>query len=136
MKPFIVSTHDENRTAPIAVDTMEQDGRSTINRETLEQIGTRYPNLKVMDFEEFDSLRYQALKSPPEAITGQDFINALEVLPPLNWHREASSESFKMAELYSGDLTGIYCRIGEKFFYLVDRFSLPHAEIVRMCQEA
>jgi hypothetical protein len=67
-------------------------------------------------------------------ITKEQFWDALECLPPQNWVRRECTESFKMSEYLSGNITGIYVRIGEEYFTFHDRASMTHSQIVEKTQ--
>lgn len=60
----------------------------------------------------------------------------LNVLPPFDWRGIGSgNESFKMCERISGNLTQIFCRIGGRYFTLVESIHKPHHDIVAHCLE-
>ncbi len=58
----------------------------------------------------FEELRDACYTTAPELITESDFLNALNVLPPMRWGRWLGVESFRISELYSGNITTIYAR--------------------------
>lgn len=51
-------------------------------------------------------------------------------LPPLDWQFSAGYSSFKMMEMYSGNITDIYVQLGEAYFKLRDHVTLPHSQIM------
>lgn len=69
------------------------------------------------------------------SITKSQFWNALECLPPENWVCREYTESFKMCEYWSGQITSIYVRIGEEYFTFRDRASMTHDQIVAKTRE-
>lgn len=73
---------------------------------------------------------------PPEEITEEKYVEMLEVLPPLDWVQRQVESSFKLSEFTSGQITAIYCRLGDRYFELSDRCSLSHSEIVAKCKTA
>ena len=80
--------------------------------------------------------RYEAaFKSGPEEITEQRFWDMLEVLPPVTWHTTSDGESFKMCERTAGAITGIYVRIGKRYFTFSDDIRTPHRECCRRVAE-
>jgi hypothetical protein len=52
----------------------------------------------------------------------------LGVLPPVGWRNDGPAESFKLSERTSGSITGIYVRIGDRYFTFKDGITLAHAE--------
>ena len=70
---------------------------------------------------------------PPKRITQARFWEMLEVLPPDDWQRFADHESFKLCEFDCGNVTGIYCRIGEEYWEMHDNYRMPHLAIVAAC---
>jgi len=104
--------------------------------ETLEEIGARYDNVRVVTIEEFCKLDAEQWRRPVREITRDEFYEMLEVLPPEDWHRdENGSQSFKLAEYTSGSITNIYATRAGRFYMLADDFTTPHAEIMRRVRE-
>lgn len=99
-------------------------------RETVEQMSIRHPGVYIETMENAIRLKEEVLKSAPVEITEEDFMEALECLPPLNWVGENGAASFKMMEFYSGRITGVYVRLAERYFVFNDVFSITHDEAV------
>lgn len=115
------------------IDIMQPDGKSQYARETIEQIKARYPGAEVWDFDAAIEHKENALKSPPIEITLDQFIDALEVLPPRDWQRTSEGESFKMCEHTSGRITAIYAKVNGKYYTLSNVNTMPHADIMAAC---
>lgn len=98
--------------------------------ETLEQIGKRYPGAQVGDAMDIAAQREAMMISEPEQITEEQFMDALEVLPPEGWIRHQHTESFKMCEYYSGRVTSIYARFADTYWTFKDIGSKTHVEIM------
>lgn len=118
------------------IDLIMPNGLTQYAAETEEQIRLRYPDARRMTFDDAILSKENALIDAPMEITEDQFIEALEVLPPNQWRTVGNEESFKMSEHLSGGITRIYARIGERFFSFNDRFTLPHKQIIAKCQEA
>jgi len=121
------------------VDMARNTGRSLYQHETLEEIRTRYPGAELMPFEDaceqIDKARHASYKvGQAQEITEERFIEMLEVLPPKQWKRAGHTESFKMAELLDGDITGCYARIGNRYFQVNGSISATHDWIIAACQ--
>ena len=97
--------------------------------ETQEQLILRYPGILVGMSHDVQAEREAMMKSEPTEVSEDVFIEALECLPPEDWHNKQSSESFKMCEYLSGQITSIYCRIGKRYFSFTDVATLTHDEI-------
>ncbi|CAI1199337.1 Uncharacterised protein [Serratia entomophila] len=52
------------------------------------------------------------------------------MLPPLDWQCGVGGSSFKMMEMYSGNITDIYVQVGDEYFKLRDHVTLPHDQIM------
>jgi hypothetical protein len=130
---YFVSTHDEGRTAPTAIDIVRDDGRSLINGETQAEIELRFPNVCIMTCDEFQVLQERSCVSAPVVITSEKFEEMLCCLSPMKWRSGGGAESFMMSEFMTGRITGIYCRIGTVFFSFFGICSLTHDEIVAKC---
>ena len=120
------------------VDVARPDGKSAIDKEDLTAICKRYPGAVLMPFNEAcrqaDAAKRARLCTGAHEITEEKWIYALEVLPPMDWVRHQGSESFKMSELTSGNLTAIYCRIGDKYYTLTEDVKMPHDKIIEICR--
>ena len=63
-------------------------------------------------------------------ITLGAFMDAIALMYPKDWQGDAHCESFKLAEMVSGDVTDIYAKIGERYFTFRDKATMTHAAIV------
>ena len=80
--------------------------------------------------------RYDAgWKSPPKEIKEEDWMYALEVLPPCKWSHKGGGESFHVSELLAGNIANIYVRIGERYFQFSDDFRMSPEERVNKVKE-
>ncbi len=104
------------------IDLVRPDtGRSQIENQTLEQIQERYPGATIATLSEWSKAHEQSLCTEPQAITEERFMEMLEVLPPQRWQHGKNCESFELMEHFSGRITSIYVRLGEKYFEFMDR---------------
>ena len=103
--------------------------RSQINNEDINQIRARYPKVEFGDFDQIYKRAENSYKSDPVEITEAQYIEALEVLPPVGWTSAKGVESFKMSERLYGLITAIYTRIGKRYFTFNDKISLPADQI-------
>ena len=107
-----------------------------ISRESIEQISERYPGAYLDTLSGAIERRNKAMTSAPKKITREQFIAALECLPPMGWTSRGYTESFKMSEFTCGNITSIYARIDERYYHMSDVFTLKHEEIIAMVDEA
>lgn len=63
-------------------------------------------------------------------ITLPVFMNAIAVMYPRDWCGDVNCESFKLAEMYCGEVTDIFAKVGERYFQFRDVVSLPHDAIL------
>lgn len=77
-----------------------------------------------------------AVKAPAE-IDVHAFHDALGLMYPLNWATSENGrcETFMLAEMYCGNVTEIYARIGIRYYRLRDYSNLNHAEILARVKE-
>lgn len=112
-------------------------GRSAIARRTLEEMQAVYPGAQVMEKEAAYIAKEAADRDryckKPTPITAKDYQYMLCELPPMHWRGNGNTESFKMSEFTTGNITAIYARIGEQHYALVDDASLTHDEIIARC---
>lgn len=121
------------------IDTMTDDGLSSVFKETFEQVKQRHPNAEIWEFEdawkEVERLSREKYTAALEEIARERFWEMLEILPPMKWRGDSESftESFMISEGVWGDLHSIFCRIGDRYFEMCDRRSLSHEEICNKC---
>ena len=129
-------------TSAVDYARLRQDGEwiSVHSAQTLDELQATYPGAVLGTELEFTAQMEQACRTEPEHITADQFQDAFEVLPPVGWTSEGSqTESFKFMEHYSGRITSVYARVGDRFYRFLDVCSLSHAEIiskVRNCAQA
>jgi len=88
--------------------------------ETLEELSTHYSDVKVATVDEFISMHESALRTDPREISESDYIDALEIMPPLDWRQVRGVESFKWSEFYSGNMTNAYAKHGGRYGSFMD----------------
>jgi hypothetical protein len=114
--------------------TDENPPRSHIYGNTLPEIRQRYPDAVMMNLDNACTIMDEKNRLPVSETTEAEFWEMLETLPPAGWKRDATGESFKMSELYSGNITSIYACIKGHYFTLRDDIRTPHAEIIARCK--
>ncbi|WP_273831151.1 hypothetical protein [Serratia bockelmannii] len=75
-------------------------------------------------------LREQEARSEVAEISLMEFMDAIAVLYPKDWVGDAHSETFKLAEMYCGDVTYIFAKVGDRYFKFRDVASLSHNAIL------
>lgn len=77
-----------------------------------------------------------AVKAPAETDV-HAFHDALGLMYPLNWSSSENGEceTFMLAEMYCGNVTEIYARIGIRYYRLRDYSNIGHAEILARVKE-
>ena len=74
--------------------------------------------------------REKQARSEVEEITLAAFMDAIAVMYPRDWCGDIDCESFKLAEMYCGEVTYIYAKVFERYFRFRDVVSLPHTAIL------
>ena len=130
------STYEDSFGVERCAFTRDKDGNAKdytvpeyleiLNRER--EAGT--PEFACISWEELypliDSLRIDRYKvGTMQEVTAERFDEMLCVLPPMQWHRAKTSESFKMSEITAGDITACFVRIGGRFFEGYGRVTTP-----------
>ena len=93
-----------------------------------EEILEQYPGARLMTYgEAFAS--FEESESVTSEIDAWMYSNELDRFPPRGWTILGHTESFKARQC--GRVTPIYCRIGERYFRLLDRPGLTHEQIVQ-----
>jgi len=124
----------ESNKKPVCYDQMNLDtGISRYGKETLQDVQSKCPSASLMTLEEYQILHDQSWTTEPKEITQEQYLYALNVLPPFKWFRSKNHESFKMSEMLSGCITGIYCRVGKRYFHFNGDISTPHDEVISKC---
>ncbi len=98
--------------------------------ETSEQIRLRHPGATLAEWEDVYAETEASCKTEPVEITEDNFLKALNVLPPVRWTKRSDSESFKLSERLYGSITAIYARIGDRYYTFSDNIALPHDDVI------
>ncbi|CND16307.1 Uncharacterised protein [Yersinia intermedia] len=77
-----------------------------------------------------------AVKKPVE-IDVHRFHDTLGLMSPINWlcSEDGECETFMLSEMYCGNVTKIYTRIGVRYFKMRDHNNLSHAKILASVKE-
>jgi hypothetical protein len=97
---------------------------------SLADLASEYPGVEVGDLATAYAGQQEAWKTAPALVTRERFIEMLEVLPPEDWARKEGSESFKLCEYQTGNITRIFARIGKKYYEFMDDARLSHESIL------
>lgn len=121
-----------------AIDAVSpQTGLSYWSGKTQQQLEQKYgAPVTIMTWDEYDKQHQALFIAPPSEITKDEYWQMLEVLPPDDWQQDSDTESFKMCEHMTGPITGIYARIGERYFAMMDNCHMKHAAIIAACRAA
>lgn len=109
--------------------------RGLYSGETLEQLGKRYPNPVITTIDEYNVAHEAAWTTKPERITEEQYMQMLEVLPPLDWEHGKGWECFKLVERISGSITNIYARVGAEYWSFRGRDDMSAADIIAKVKE-
>lgn len=104
--------------------------------QTLASLTAQYGAVTVGTLDEYTALHDASWRSEPVAITADEYQNMLEVLPPVNWVKVGGVESFRMSEMTSGMITGIYARLGNTYWTFRDRIDLSPAAVAEKVKAA
>lgn len=119
------------------IDAVLDDGRLVYARgKTVEDLRAQYPDIEVLPSHEAFARADAAHIEAPKRISRAQFHEMLEVLPPLDWMRRGSSESFKISEMKSGSITSIFYRVGNTYWELCNSVRLTHDEIATLVAAA
>lgn len=133
MKVFYVlgSTH-------LQATVNESAGLIEYSKKTIKEFEQENPNAVLMDFQEANKLIDIAIEKKyvtlPILISKDVYYEQLEVLPPLKWITDNSTSSFMISEFTISSVTAIYAKIGQKYYFLSDHFTLSHDEIIERCK--
>lgn len=131
--------HNTNIVPSVIDQAINRDGKlvGKYCGESLEEVRVRYPTVVLGDLDAVVAEKEKMMRTEPDSITENDFWDALECLPPLDWqHTGSIGESFKLVERTSGRMTRIYARIGTSFWSFTDVDNLPHTEIMNKVKAA
>lgn len=100
--------------------------------ESCAQLAARYRcEIVEMKWEDLINQQESALRTEPKEITQEQWTEALEVLPPMNWGRWLGVESFCMSEFYSGNMTNIYAKCNGRYWSFMDSADIGGEAIAR-----
>lgn len=126
----------DERGYPYVIDDINPTtGKGLYSGESLDQMRKRYPNIQLQDLDEVVEQQETALRTAPSMITEEQYVDALEALPPVNWVRLGNTESFTFSERHSGRITTIYARVGKTCWSFLDVYSIGHHAIMAKIEE-
>lgn len=88
--------------------------------QTKEDLLAEEPDLQFLEWEEFSERVERNTVTEPQEITKEQFLEALNCLPPRNWYLTASFECFHMSEFLVSHYTATYARSKGRFFMWTD----------------
>lgn len=103
---------------------------SSYTRQTQEQLAEQYGEVCMMGIRECTAGREAFVITEAKEIDQTRYMDMLEVLPPLDFVNTGRTSSFKMSEMYSGNITTIFVRVAGRYFEFKDRVTLTHSEIL------
>ncbi len=104
--------------------------------ETLEQIRLRHPGAALGEWEDVYAETEASCKTEPVEIREEEFLKALNVLPPVRWTQRTDSESFKISERLYGSITAIYARLAHRYYTFSDNITLPHDDVISRIRQS
>lgn len=102
---------------------------------TIAQEQQKHPKMVCLEREECVKQIMDLAISPAQEITEDLFLEMRNYLPPVEWVRSVECETFHVAEFDVFDVTGIYVRIGARYFKLKDSYKLSHEERIAKVRE-
>jgi hypothetical protein len=127
---YVPSTHAAIHSAIDAAVFRDGQTVGLYSHQTQEELARNYPGVTLGTVEEYAAQLVQAVRTEPVEITRQQYLDALEVLPPLDWEGRRGCESFKLSEFYTSNVTSIYARRGHRYFTFRAVATLSHQEIM------
>lgn len=118
------------------IDVVMPDGTGKFTGKAQEAIAEKFKvELEVIGDEVLRGRVLAECCTKPERVTEDDFYDALECLPPMNWRGRGYTESFMIPEAYMDDIHSCYVRIGEGYYTLRTTASTSHDELVKQVRE-
>lgn len=116
------------------VDLIHPDDGLTLHyKEDAAAVQARYQGARRMSCEDawtcIDMAAHARYCTGITEVSEDQFLDALNVLPPAGWTTRRGVESFRISERIWGNITDIYARLGERYFKFADDIRLP-ADIV------
>jgi len=127
---YVPSTRAAIHTAIDAAVLRDGQTVGLYSHQTQDELARNYPGVMLGTVEEYEAQLVQAVRTESVEITRRQYLEALEVLPPLDWEGSRGNESFKLSEFHTGNITSIYARRGHRYFTFRDVATLSHQEIM------
>lgn len=122
---------------PVVIDAVLSNGRGQYGGKSIEQLRHQYPLVRRCRVDVALQWIEDYHRTEPQEITRDQYWEMLEVLPPVGWKIYDSAESFKMSERLTGNITGIYARVGAsnpRYFTFYDSINMKHDQIIEKVQ--
>lgn len=106
-------------------------GRGAYSNKSIFELDLGYPDVEVCEEMEAVQRIDEGSITDPVEIEQDDFTWFLECLPPLSWTNYGHTESFKMSEFKTGNVTQITARIGTRYFKFNGMCNMLHENIIK-----
>jgi hypothetical protein len=128
---------DYTQGRPRSIDVALRDSntwRGAYGGRTMEEMRDEYPGVELDTLAHYAETADSAWRTAPSEIDRERWYEMLEVLPPVGWTRDGNTESFKLSERTSGNITAVFARVGSHYYEMQDDITLTHAEIIQRVQ--
>ncbi|EOC0003169.1 DUF1419 domain-containing protein [Cronobacter sakazakii] len=102
----------------------------------VEQMKTFLPDVELVTADEALEMQNARYRAGWKEVSEERYIDQLEVLPPMDWCRSVTGESFKSSEMYAFDVTSIFARVKGRFFECKDLCTMTHDEVMASVENA
>lgn len=119
-----------------AVDIVNAQALGTYSGKSKFELESDYGPLQVIPLAEAVRLMEKRACTDAVEIDADEWMEGLEVLPPLKWHRGGNDESFRCCEATSGAVHASYVRLGSRYFVMNQPLSKTHEDLVCLAARA
>ena len=112
------------------IDLIDENDQTISFGLTLEEVKEEFPDAAKEEFKQADKLIEKSMVTEPTKIDSETFYQMRDILPPVEHISKGGDESFKMSERTYGNVTRIYCRIAEDYYFFADYITISHQEII------
>jgi hypothetical protein len=108
------------------------DGLGETDAEAIRRLTPEYGTaLSAMPAAEAQVLYEAQFITAVREITAEDYDDALNVLPPVDWTRHSGGESFKISERIAGRITAIYVALNGHHYRFDDDIRTSHVDCLK-----
>ncbi|WP_454727773.1 MULTISPECIES: hypothetical protein [Cupriavidus] len=114
------------------VAVLNDDGTSPASHVKVQRVRERHPDAAIMRLDAAERAIDEAYCTAPREISAEDFQASFGCMPPARSALDGGMHTFRLSELYAGNIANWYAKLGERCFTFRGHKDMPTQEVASM----